>query len=96
MLRWPAPAMYNLFCTQALNDVELSLVLTSGEPSVSKVISRADLSLADVSLVMDGGSEKDTLNVAFELDYQPLAGKAKGPATRPTTKSALVGFAYEE
>ena len=40
VLRWPAPAMFNLFCSQALNEVELTLVLHSRETSTAKVISR--------------------------------------------------------
>lgn len=69
--------MVNLFCSQALNDIEISLSIKQKDPQgqvILKKIARTELNLADVSLVMDGGSEKDTLNFAFELDYQVLEG----------------------
>lgn len=69
--------MFNLFCTQALNEIELNLILPQSGGSDPKVISRAELNLADVSLFMDGGKERDTLNLAIELDYQQLTANTK-------------------
>jgi hypothetical protein len=99
MLTWPKPSMLNLFSSHALNDVEISLAIrekdSKGEVSLKR-ISRTELNLADVSLFMEGGSEKDILNVAFELDYQQLEAGSKRASNRQNVNYDFLGFSHAE
>lgn len=69
--QWSAPAMFNMFSTSNLNNVNLALLLgTTDLDGVHRdlVIGRASLTLADLALYYESSASK-SINYAFELDF---------------------------
>ena len=69
--QWSAPAMFNMFCTSNLSNVNIALVLGTTDLDGKHrdlVIARASLTLADLALYYESLASK-SINYAFELDF---------------------------